>query len=82
MGQVFHLDDFFLPFEKRTPQRLSTPGGNVDHERAQRELFLPLSRRRTRRPGAAATAAAILGLISPMRALAERSPMGPMRMGA
>ena len=41
--QVFHLDDFFLPFEKRTPQRLSTPGGNVDHERAQRELFFPLS---------------------------------------
>lgn len=41
---VFHMDDFFLPPEKRTPQRLSTPGGNVDYERAARELFAPLLR--------------------------------------
>ncbi len=42
--QVFHMDDFFLPPEKRTPQRLSEPGGNVDYERALTELFTPLSR--------------------------------------
>lgn len=30
---VFHMDDFFLPSEKRTPQRLAEPGGNVDFER-------------------------------------------------
>lgn len=30
---VIHMDDFFLPYEMRTPQRLGTPGGNVHHER-------------------------------------------------
>lgn len=30
---VVCMDDFFLPVEKRTPQRLSAPGGNVDYER-------------------------------------------------
>lgn len=30
---VIHMDDFFLPFSMRTPQRLDTPGGNVHHER-------------------------------------------------
>jgi len=41
---VLHMDDFFLPPDKRTPQRLAEPGGNVDYERAEEELFLPLSR--------------------------------------
>lgn len=41
---VFHMDDFFLPTEKRTPERLSAPGGNVDYERAATELFEPLRR--------------------------------------
>lgn len=41
---VFHMDDFFLPYEMRTPERLATPGGNVDHERARAELFEPISR--------------------------------------
>ncbi len=41
--QVFHMDDFFLPPEKRTPERLAAPGGNVDYERAAAELFEPLS---------------------------------------
>lgn len=41
---IFHMDDFFLPPEKRTPERLAAPGGNVDYERALAELFLPLSR--------------------------------------
>lgn len=41
---VFHMDDFFLPPEKRTPERLAAPGGNVDYERASQELFEPLSR--------------------------------------
>jgi len=30
---VIHMDDFFLPYELRTPERLSMPGGNVHHER-------------------------------------------------
>lgn len=41
---ALHMDDFFLPPDKRTPERLSAPGGNVDYERAEEELFAPLSR--------------------------------------
>lgn len=41
---VLHMDDFFLPPDKRTPERLAQPGGNVDYERAEEELFSPLSR--------------------------------------
>lgn len=41
---VFHMDDFFLPPEKRMQERLSTPGGNVDYERSATELFEPLRR--------------------------------------
>lgn len=41
---VFHMDDFFLPPEKRTAERLATPGGNVDYERSAQELFAPLRR--------------------------------------
>lgn len=41
---VFHMDDFFLPYEMRTPERLAAPGGNVDHERAKTQLFEPLCR--------------------------------------
>ena len=41
---VFHMDDFFLPPELRTPERLAAPGGNVHYERAASELFGPLRR--------------------------------------
>ena len=41
---VFHMDDFFLQPQMRTPERLQTPGGNVDAERFLREVLLPLSR--------------------------------------
>ncbi|MCH5171135.1 MAG: uridine kinase [Oscillospiraceae bacterium] len=39
---IVHTDDFFLPFEKRTDERLSLPGGNIDHERLLSEILLPL----------------------------------------
>lgn len=32
-GQVVHMDDFFLPFDMRTPERLTEPGGNLHRER-------------------------------------------------
>ena len=35
---VIHMDDFFLPFEKRTPERLSEIGGNIDYERFSEEI--------------------------------------------
>lgn len=40
---VFHMDDFFLTPEMRTPERLSEVGGNVDRERFDREVMTPLT---------------------------------------
>ena len=40
---VFHMDDFFLRPEQRTPERLEIPGGNVDHERFLAEVLTPLT---------------------------------------
>ena len=39
---VFHMDDFFLRPEQRTPERYSEVGGNVDYERFKDELLIPL----------------------------------------
>lgn len=39
---VFHMDDFFLRPEQRTPERLSEIGGNIDYERFQKEVLMPL----------------------------------------
>ncbi len=36
---VVHTDDFFLPLEMRTEERLSTPGGNVHYERFREEVL-------------------------------------------
>ncbi len=41
---VFHMDDYFLPPEKRTPERMNEAGGNADRERFLSEVLLPLSR--------------------------------------
>lgn len=38
---VIHMDDFFLPFEQKTAERLSQPGGNIDIERFHKEIILP-----------------------------------------
>ena len=38
------MDDFFLPPEMRTEERLCEPGGNVHRERFLSEVLLPLSR--------------------------------------
>ena len=39
---VFHMDDFFLRPEQRTPERFAEAGGNVDYERFREEVLLPL----------------------------------------
>lgn len=39
---VFHMDDFFLRPEQRTPERYAEIGGNVDYERFQEEVLIPL----------------------------------------
>jgi len=36
---VVHMDDFFLPPELRTPERLGQPGGNVHYERFEHEVL-------------------------------------------
>ena len=40
---VVHMDDFFLPAELRTPDRLAEPGGNVHYERFAREVLQGLA---------------------------------------
>ena len=37
--EIIHMDDFFLPFEKRTTERLAEPGGNIDYERFEKEVL-------------------------------------------
>ncbi|MGH4138817.1 uridine kinase family protein [Clostridium sp.] len=44
---VFHMDDFFLPFEMKTKERLDKPGGNVHYERFQEEVLKPLNNSKT-----------------------------------
>ena len=44
---VFHMDDFFLRPEQRTPTRYAEPGGNIDYERFQEEVLLPLQREKS-----------------------------------
>ena len=38
-ANLYHMDDFFLPPQRKTKQRLAEPGGNVDWERFQREVL-------------------------------------------
>ena len=44
--QIIHMDDFFLPFDMRTEERLSMPGGNVHYERFTEEVIVPIKERR------------------------------------
>ena len=44
---VFHMDDFFLRPEQRTPARFAEIGGNVDYERFNEEVLLPLKSGKT-----------------------------------
>lgn len=39
---LFHMDDFFLQNDQRTPERLSEVGGNVDYERFNGEVLIPI----------------------------------------
>lgn len=44
---IFHMDDFFLRPEQRTPERFAQPGGNVDRERFLKEVLIPLKNQKT-----------------------------------
>lgn len=39
---VVHMDDFYLPFALRTPERMAKPGGNIEFERLISEIIEPL----------------------------------------
>lgn len=39
---LFHMDDFFLRPEQRTPERYAETGGNVDYERFKEEVLTPV----------------------------------------
>lgn len=43
---LHHMDDFFLPPWRKTPLRLSQPGGNIDYERFLTQVLLPLTQNR------------------------------------
>ncbi len=42
-ARLIHMDDFFLPPSKRTPERFAKPGGNVDYERFYEEVVCHLA---------------------------------------
>lgn len=42
--QPIRMDDFFLPFDMRTRERLNQPGGNVHYERFASEVLAGLAR--------------------------------------
>jgi len=39
---VIHMDDFYVPWKEKTPERLSLPGGNADWERFLAEVTEPM----------------------------------------
>ncbi len=41
-ANLLHMDDFYISWKDKTPERLSEPGGNVDYERFYDEVLLPL----------------------------------------
>ena len=43
---VFKMDDFFLQPYQRTKERLESPGENIDHERFEEEILIPLSKQK------------------------------------
>lgn len=41
-ANLFHMDDFYLPLDLRTPEILRQPAGNIDRQRFLKEVLLPL----------------------------------------
>lgn len=41
---VFHMDDYYIPDEKKTAERLEEAGGNVDRERFRDEIIAGILR--------------------------------------
>lgn len=43
---LFHMDDFFLRREQRTPERMAEIGGNVDYERFRETVLEPVQQKK------------------------------------
>ena len=43
---IIHADDFFLPIEMRTEERMNEPGGNIHYERMKKEVIDVLNKRK------------------------------------
>ncbi len=43
-SNLFHVDDYFLRPEQRTPARYEEVGGNIDYERFEKEVLIPISK--------------------------------------
>ncbi len=41
-GCVFHMDDFYLPFDRRIPDWKQVPGANMDFARLRNEVLAPV----------------------------------------
>ena len=46
-SRVFHMDDFYLPPDRRPPDWEERPGGNMDFSRLEREVLIPVRAGRT-----------------------------------
>lgn len=44
-GNLFHMDDYFLPEHKKSEKRLAKVGGNIDYTRFKKEVIDPLRRK-------------------------------------
>ncbi|HCH82408.1 MAG TPA: hypothetical protein DE316_04930 [Eubacterium sp.] len=40
---VIHIDDFYLPMQKRTEAVMKHPGGNIDFQRLTDEILIPMT---------------------------------------
>lgn len=40
---LFHADDYYVPKARKTVERMSESGGNVDYERLEREIMMNLN---------------------------------------
>ncbi len=52
---LISMDDFFLPLELRTAERLAQPGGNIHYERFYDEVIEPILKARSQKSTAEAT---------------------------
>ena len=67
---LFHMDDFFLRMEQRTPDRMKETGGNVDYERFyETDVFLSVYKNTGSKEGICVLSALFLQRVETIRCL-------------